>query len=83
MIHLTDTTLTDPIDSAKSIYQRNAMMYSKGETVKPVKIEFFKRQMYRGLGVSMARSCAINAMFFSSYEYLKKTIKALPEREDD
>ncbi len=29
-------------------------MYSKGQKVQPVKIEFFKRQMYRGLGVSMA-----------------------------
>lgn len=68
-----------PIDSAKSIYQRNALMYSKGEVVKAVKIEFFKRHMYRGLGVSMGRSALINAVFFSSYEKLKKEIQALKD----
>jgi hypothetical protein len=73
------TPSTDPIDSAKSIYQRNSLMYSKGQTVKPVKIEFFKRQMYRGLGVSMGRSCAVNAIFFSSFEFIKKRIKALDD----
>ncbi|KAG7285232.1 hypothetical protein NEMBOFW57_009853 [Staphylotrichum longicolle] len=65
-----------PVDSAKSIYQRNSLMYSKGETVEPVKIRFFQRNMYRGLGVSMGRSCAVNAVFFSSFEFLKKRIKA-------
>jgi hypothetical protein len=66
----------DPVDSAKSIYQRNSLMYSKGEKVEPVKIRFFQRNMYRGLGVSMGRSCAVNAVFFSSFEFLKKRIKA-------
>ena len=47
--------------------------------MEPVKIEFFKRHMYRGLGVSMARSCAVNAVFFSSFEFLKKRIKALDD----
>ncbi|KAK3297654.1 mitochondrial carrier domain-containing protein [Chaetomium fimeti] len=65
-----------PVDSAKSIYQRNSLMYSKGQTVEPVKIRFFQRNMYRGLGVSMGRSCAVNAVFFSSFEFLKKRIKA-------
>ncbi|AEO61651.1 hypothetical protein MYCTH_2312027 [Thermothelomyces thermophilus ATCC 42464] len=65
-----------PVDSAKSIYQRNSLMYSKGEKVEPVKIRFFQRNMYRGLGVSMGRSCAVNAVFFSSFEFLKKRIKA-------
>lgn len=69
----------DPIDSAKSIYQRNALMYSKGQKVKPVKVEFFKKHMYRGLGVSMGRSCAVNAIFFSSFEFWKKHINALPD----
>jgi len=55
-------------------------MYSKGQKVQPVKIEFFKRHMYRGLGVSMGRSCAVNAIFFSSFEFLKKRIKALEDR---
>jgi hypothetical protein len=51
-------------------------MYSRGEKVEPVKIHFFQRNMYRGLGVSMGRSCAVNAVFFSSFEFLKKRIKA-------
>jgi hypothetical protein len=69
----------DPIDSAKSIYQRNSLMYSKGQKVQPIKIQFFRRQMYRGLGVSMGRSCAVNAVFFSSFEFIKKHIKAMDD----
>ncbi|CAK7564212.1 MAG: hypothetical protein SEPTF4163_002098 [Sporothrix epigloea] len=68
-----------PIDSAKSIYQRNALLYSKGQKVKPVKIHFFQRQMYRGLGVSMTRSCVLNAIFFSSFEFWKKRIDKLED----
>lgn len=70
----------DPIDSAKSIYQRNALLFSRGEKVEPApKIEFFKRHMYRGLGVSMSRSCVVNAIFFSSFEFIKKHIKTLEQ----
>ncbi len=54
-------------------------MYSKGEEVPRIKIEFFKKNMYRGLGVSMGRSCAVNAVFFSSFEFLKKRIKAMDD----
>jgi hypothetical protein len=69
-----------PIDSAKSIYQRNALLRSKGEAVEaPPKIEFFKRHMYRGLGVSMSRSCVVNAIFFSSFEFIKKRIKTMDD----
>ena len=32
-----------------------------------------------GLGVSMARSCVINTIFFSSFEFIKKRINALPD----
>ena len=73
------TNVTDPIDSAKSIYQRNALLYSKGQKVKPVKIHFFQRQMYRGLGVSMTRSCVLNAIFFSSFEFWKKRLDKLED----
>jgi len=56
-------------------------MYSKGQEVEPPpKIEFFKRRMYRGLGVSMVRSCAVNAIFFSSFEFIKRHIET---RDDD
>lgn len=47
----------------------------------PVKIEFFRRHMYRGLGVSMGRSCVVNAVFFSSFEFLKKHINAIKDTE--
>lgn len=69
-----------PIDSAKSIYQRNCLTVSGGETVKKApKIEFFNRRLYRGLGVSMGRSCLVNSIFFSSFEFVKKKINALEE----
>lgn len=80
--HHTMTSLTipqDPIDSAKSIYQRNALLYSRGEKVPAPKIEFFKGHMYRGLGVSMSRSCVVNAIFFSSFEFIKKHIKTMDD----
>lgn len=32
-----------------------------------------------GLGVSMARSCAINTIFFSCFEYVKKRINNMPD----
>ncbi|RYP07895.1 hypothetical protein DL764_002261 [Monosporascus ibericus] len=70
-----------PIDSVKSIYQRNALMYSKGQKVPIPKIRFFRRDMYRGLGVSMGRSAAVNAVFFSAFEFLKKRINALEDFE--
>ncbi|KAF9870128.1 mitochondrial carrier protein [Colletotrichum karsti] len=70
----------DPIDSAKSIYQRNSLLYSKGQQVEPPpKIEFFKKHMYRGLGVSMGRSCAVNAIFFSAFEFMKKHVNSLDD----
>ncbi|ORY64389.1 integral membrane ornithine transporter of mitochondria [Pseudomassariella vexata] len=71
-----------PIDSVKSIYQRNALMHSKGETVPIPKIHFFRKDMYRGLGVSMGRSAAVNAVFFSAFEFFKKRINALEDVDD-
>jgi hypothetical protein len=69
-----------PIDSAKSIYQRNCLMHAKGEPLKAApKIQFFSRRMYRGIGVSMSRSCVVNAIFFSAFEFLKKNINAMED----
>lgn len=79
MPSLISNRLLDPIDSAKSIYQRNSLLYCRGEKVEPVKITFFKRDMYRGLGVSMSRSCVVNAIFFSSFEFIKKRIKTMDD----
>ncbi|KAI5456403.1 mitochondrial carrier domain-containing protein [Mariannaea sp. PMI_226] len=81
MCGLVSWAMIYPIDSAKSIYQRNSLLYSKGQKVEPApKIEFFKRHMYRGLGVSMSRSCVVNAIFFSSFEFIKKHITTLDEQ---
>ncbi|KAI9678183.1 MAG: hypothetical protein M1817_006128 [Caeruleum heppii] len=68
-----------PIDSAKSIYQRNCLTHSRHEPVKLPRIQFFNRRMYRGLGVSMGRSCIVNAIFFSSFEFIKKRINRLED----
>jgi hypothetical protein len=69
-----------PIDSAKSIYQRNCLASYKGVKAKKApKIEFFNKTMYRGLGVSMGRSCVVNSMFFSAFESIKKQINALED----
>ncbi|KAF1814596.1 mitochondrial carrier [Eremomyces bilateralis CBS 781.70] len=71
-----------PIDSAKSIYQRNCLTGGKGETTR-TKIEFFNRRMYRGLTVSMGRSCVVNAIFFSAFEFTKKKINQLEVDDPD
>lgn len=72
-----------PIDSAKSIFQRNVLdlpdvlpheVKPKAETTK---INFFNPRMYRGLGVSMSRSMLINAVFFSVFEGMKKQVNWL------
>lgn len=68
-----------PIDTAKTHYQRNCLTRAKGQPVKVPRIQFFKLNQYRGLGVSMARSCVINTIFFSSFEFIKKRINALPD----
>jgi hypothetical protein len=69
-----------PIDSAKSIYQRNCLTSGKGGIIKKApKIEFFNKRMYRGLGVSMGRSCLVNSIFFSSFEFIKKKVNALED----
>lgn len=73
-------TLIYPIDSAKSIYQRNCLTYAKGEVVrKAPSIQPFNRNMYKGLGVSMGRSCVVNAIFFSAFEFIKKHINSLED----
>lgn len=73
-------SLIYPIDSAKSIYQRNSLAHCKGDpVVKAPKIQFFNKRMYRGLGVSMGRSCVVNAIFFSSFEFIKKHINTLED----
>ncbi|KAI9808426.1 MAG: hypothetical protein M1826_004165 [Phylliscum demangeonii] len=68
-----------PIDSVKSVYQRNCLMHGRGEPVNRPKIEFFNRNSYRGLSVSMGRSCVVNVIFFSMFEFVKRRINALED----
>ncbi|KAF2085869.1 mitochondrial carrier [Saccharata proteae CBS 121410] len=70
-----------PIDTAKSIYQRNCFTSHVNNTEKP-RVQFFDLRSYRGLGVSMTRSCVINAIFFSAFEYTKKRINRLEFDEE-
>lgn len=63
-----------PIDTAKSIYQRNCLVACKGEKVKREPIKLWRKDMYNGLGVSIMRSAVINAIFFSAFELIKKEI---------
>ncbi|KAF2201980.1 mitochondrial carrier [Delitschia confertaspora ATCC 74209] len=65
-----------PIDTAKAMYQRNCLVTGDGKADVP-KIQFNNRRMYRGLGVSMSRSCVVNAIFFSAFEFMKKRINSL------
>ncbi|KAK5058207.1 hypothetical protein LTR16_010501 [Cryomyces antarcticus] len=72
----TDVHKIYPIDTAKTMYQRSCLETLKRNTVTP-KISFFKIANYRGLGVSMLRSCMLNALFFSNFEFVKKRINRL------
>ncbi|RKF59793.1 putative mitochondrial carrier C29A3.11c [Erysiphe neolycopersici] len=64
-----------PIDSAKSIYQTSSLTTTKGQPVPmPPRIQFLNKRMYRGLGVSMGRSCLVNSIFFSAFEFVKKNV---------
>ncbi|ORY09356.1 mitochondrial carrier domain-containing protein [Clohesyomyces aquaticus] len=70
-----------PIDTAKSIYQRNCLISGKDKANRP-KIQFLNPRMYRGLGVSMSRSCVVNAIFFSAFEFSKKHINGFSIDEE-
>ncbi|PSN63966.1 mitochondrial carrier [Corynespora cassiicola Philippines] len=70
-----------PIDTAKSIYQRNCLVGGRDKATRP-KIQFLNPRMYRGLGVSMSRSCVVNAIFFSAFEFSKKRINRMDVDEE-
>ena len=42
-------------------------------------LDYFKRRSYNGLGVSIARTIFINAIFFSTFERIKKEINGLED----
>ncbi|KAF3924273.1 hypothetical protein ABW21_db0205591 [Orbilia brochopaga] len=68
-----------PIDSSKSIYQRKILSTPPGQPLTSLKYPLFHPRMYRGLSVSMARSCLLNAIFFTSYE---KIVRMIDSQED-
>ncbi|KAH8730035.1 mitochondrial carrier domain-containing protein [Phaeosphaeriaceae sp. PMI808] len=70
-----------PIDTAKSIYQRNCLVGGREKATRP-KIQFMNPRMYRGLGVSMSRSCVVNAIFFTAFEFTKKRINHMEVDEE-
>jgi len=64
-----------PIDTVKTILQKNALLASKGQEIRaPPKINFFNRQQYRGLIISLTRTTLVNLIFFSVYEEAKKQV---------
>ncbi|TKA27148.1 hypothetical protein B0A50_04485 [Salinomyces thailandicus] len=65
-----------PIDVAKTVYQKRLLGAGSGHATRP-SISFFQSGSYRGLGVSVLRSCIINMIFFSNFEMMKKRINAL------
>jgi len=58
------------------MYQKSLLSVGTGKADRPP-IRFSGVGSYRGLGVSVLRSCVINAIFFSSFEALKKRINRL------
>lgn len=71
-----------PIDVAKTLYQK-ALLSAGGTTAKRPPIKFFHFGSYRGLGVSVLRSCVVNMIFFSNFEMMKKRINVLDVDSDD
>ncbi|GAB7365263.1 hypothetical protein MBLNU230_g6345t1 [Neophaeotheca triangularis] len=65
-----------PVDVAKTVYQKALLSAGPGHAVRP-DIRFFQIGSYRGLGVSILRSCLINMIFFSNFEMIKKHINTL------
>ena len=85
-----------PVDSLKSIYQRDVLTHRPGIPLPKRPLRFSRRMYYRfsqqvsrlfteanmstryrGLGVSMTRSAMLNAVFFSSYEFIKRKVETL------
>ncbi|KAI5360076.1 Putative mitochondrial carrier protein [Septoria linicola] len=67
-----------PVDVAKTVYQKTLLSAGSGHAARP-DIKFFAGGSYRGLGVSVLRSCIINMIFFSNFEFMKRKINALDD----
>ncbi|RMX78391.1 hypothetical protein D0869_09130 [Hortaea werneckii] len=75
------TTLIYPIDVAKTLYQKALLGAGSGHATRPP-ISFFQSGSYRGLAVSVVRSCLLNMIFFSNFELIKKHINSLDTEEE-
>ncbi|KAK9462561.1 mitochondrial carrier domain-containing protein [Lipomyces oligophaga] len=65
-----------PIDTMKSIVQRDILMRPPGAPATKRNFSVFHPRMYRGLGVSIARTGLVNMTFFSIYEPLFKRLSS-------
>ncbi|KAK3671847.1 hypothetical protein LTR78_008213 [Recurvomyces mirabilis] len=70
------TSMIYPVDVAKTLYQKALLSAGSAHVDRPP-IRVFQAGAYRGLGVSVLRSCVINMIFFSNFEFIKKNINAL------
>jgi hypothetical protein len=77
---VTSWALIYPIDTARAIYQERCLRTKLGTKVPKPQIVFFKRDMYRGLGISMINSVLKAALFFSAFEAMKKYINGLEDK---
>ncbi|KAK5107903.1 hypothetical protein LTR62_000563 [Meristemomyces frigidus] len=75
------TSMIYPVDVAKTLYQKALLSAGSAHVERPA-IKVFQQGAYRGLTVSMLRSCVINSLFFSNFEFIKKHINALDVDED-
>ncbi|RMY48755.1 hypothetical protein D0865_07901 [Hortaea werneckii] len=75
------TSLIYPIDVAKTLYQKALLGAGSGHATRPP-ISFFQSGSYRGLAVSVVRSCLLNMIFFSNFELIKKHINSLDTEEE-
>ncbi|KAF2863970.1 mitochondrial carrier [Piedraia hortae CBS 480.64] len=66
-----------PVDVAKTLYQKQILAAPHGGTAPIPRIRFFRGASYRGLAISVLRSCVVNMIFFSNFEMMKKRINAL------
>ncbi|CAF9910972.1 MAG: hypothetical protein GOMPHAMPRED_007253 [Gomphillus americanus] len=70
---------TYPLDRAKTAYQRACLERGQSRPNVKYNIEYFKRASYQGVVVAASRSAITNAVLFSTFEYVKKRINALPD----
>lgn len=72
-----------PLDQAKTEYQRQALELPVRKYPPSPVVHWFRSKGYRGITVSMTRSCASNVLFWFVVENVKSGIDRLPPREID